>query len=111
MSKPTTGSLRRLRRIGCYLKNHKRLVWNFEMQDEVDTLDIYTDSGWAGCRDTGRSTSVGVVTLGKHTLNYYSRQQKTVALSSAEAELHAMVAASFETLDIMALCRIIGHWR
>ena len=38
----------------------------------------------------------------------YSRQQKTVALSSAEAELHAMVAASSETLGLLALCRDLG---
>ena len=34
MSKLTTGSLRRLRRIGRYLKKHPRLVWKFDMQDE-----------------------------------------------------------------------------
>ena len=64
MSKPTTGSLRRLRRIGCYLKNHKRLVWNFEMQDEVDTLDIYIDSDWAGCRRSRKSSSGGAIMCG-----------------------------------------------
>ena len=31
----------------------------------------------------------------------YSRQQKTVALSSAEAELHAMVAVSVGVLGIV----------
>ena len=48
------------------------------------------------------------MTLGKHTLKSYSRQQKTIALSSAEAELHAMVAASSETLGLIALCRDMG---
>ena len=33
MSTPTTGSLRRLVRIGRYLKNHPRLVWRFPMQN------------------------------------------------------------------------------
>ena len=42
MSKPTTGSLRRLRRIGCYLKGAKRLVWDFKMQDDTDTIDVFT---------------------------------------------------------------------
>ena len=31
MSAPTTGSLRRLRRIGRYLKSHPRLVWTYPM--------------------------------------------------------------------------------
>ena len=36
------------------------------------------------------------------------RQQKTVALSSAEAELHAMVAASAEALGIVSLMKDMG---
>ena len=32
MSKPTTGSLRRLRRIGRYLKKYPMLVWRYHMQ-------------------------------------------------------------------------------
>ena len=43
-----------------------------------------------------------------NTLKPYSRQQKTIALSSAEAELHAMVAASSETIGLQALCRDMG---
>ena len=34
MSAPTTGSLRRLRRIGRYLKLHPRLMWKYELQRE-----------------------------------------------------------------------------
>ena len=46
--------------------------------------------------------------MGSHVLKTYSRQQKTVALSSAEAELHAMVAASAEALGIVALLSDMG---
>ena len=38
----------------------------------------------------------------------YSRQQKVIALSSAEAELYAMVAASAETLAIIAYAADLG---
>ena len=38
----------------------------------------------------------------------YSRQQKVIALSSAEAELYAMVAASAETLAIIAYASDLG---
>ena len=48
------------------------------------------------------------MTIGSHLIKSYSRQQKTVALSSAEAELHAMVAASAETIGVVALCRDMG---
>ena len=34
MSKPTMGSLRKLRHIGRFLKRHPRLVWHFDQQPE-----------------------------------------------------------------------------
>ena len=46
--------------------------------------------------------------MGKHVIKAYSKQQKTVAMSSAEAELHAMVAASAETLGVVALGKDLG---
>ena len=46
--------------------------------------------------------------LGTHVIKTYSRQQKTVALSSAEAELHAMVAASAELLGVIGMCGDLG---
>ena len=61
-----------------------------------------TDSDWAGCICTARSTSGGVVTIGEHAIKTYCRQQKAIALSSAEAELYAMVAASAEALAVQA---------
>ena len=69
---------------------------------------LQTNPCAASCKLTGRSTSGGIVTVGSHVLKTDSRQQKTVALSSAEAELHAMVAASAEALGIVALMKDMG---
>ena len=46
--------------------------------------------------------------MGEHVLKAYCRQQKVVALSSAEAELYAMVAASAETLAMAAYAKALG---
>jgi hypothetical protein len=46
--------------------------------------------------------------MGSHVIKTYSRQQKVIALSSAEAELYAMVAASAETLAIIAYAADLG---
>ena len=108
MSAPKQRDWKALMRIGRYMLGKPRLIMKFEWQAQVNTVSTYSDSDWAGCRKTGRSTSGGVVTMGKHTLKSYSRQQKTIALSSAEAELHAMVAASSETIGLRALCRDMG---
>ena len=45
------------------------------------------------------------MTLGDHVIKTYSRQQNVVALSSAEAELYAMVAASAENLALAAYAK------
>ena len=44
----------------------------------------------------------------RHLVKSYSKEQRTVALSSAEAELHAMVAASSEAIGLIGLCRDMG---
>ena len=50
---------------------------------------------------TAKSTSGGIIAISMHAI-------KTVALSSAEAELHAMVAASAEVLGGIGLCEDLG---
>ena len=71
-------------------------------------MSTFTDSDWAGCHKSARSTSGGVVCLGEHVVKTYCKQQKVVALSSAEAELYAMVAASAETLAVQSYAADLG---
>ena len=46
--------------------------------------------------------------MGEHVLKTYCKFQKVIALSSAEAELYAMVAASAEVLAIAAYAKDLG---
>jgi len=108
MSAPRTSHLNGLTKIGKYLVGRPRLIVHFKWQETPSMITGYTDSDWAGCVATARSTSGGIVCLGSHVIKTYSRQQKTIALSSAEAELHAMVANSAEVLGIIGLCRDLG---
>jgi hypothetical protein len=109
MSKPMRRDFEKLKRIGRYLLGRPRLVSLFKWSSSIDSITAFTDSDWAGCKATSKSTSGGIVTNGSHVLKSYSKQQRTVALSSAEAELHAMVAASAEILGIIGLLRDMGH--
>ena len=44
MSCPTSGSLRRLERIGKYLVGKPRLIWHFELQGPVGYVDAFADA-------------------------------------------------------------------
>ena len=108
MSAPRESHMKRIKKLGKYLKGRPRLISVFKWQELPELLTTFTDSDWAGCQKSARSTSGGVVCLGEHTIKTYSKQQKVVALSSAEAELYAMVAATAESMAVQAYAMDLG---
>ena len=74
----------------------------------VDSIDIYVDTDWAGCARTRKSTSGGVVMLGKHTIKHWSSTQPSVTLSSGEAEFYGVVRGSGQGLGYQALLKDLG---
>ena len=105
MARPARGHLKRLRRLARYLITVPRVVWHFAPQCPVSIVTAYSDSDWAGCRRTARSTSGGVLMRGSHCLRTYSVTQKFVTLSSGEAELMALVKATSEAIGMTQLAQ------
>ena len=97
-----------VREIGRYLMFRPRLVTSFCWQTFPTSISGYTDSDWAGCPATRKSTSGATIMLGGHLLKSYSRMQKVIALSSAEAETYGVVACSAETLGLQSCARDLG---
>ena len=93
MSCPTRNSWASLKRLARYLVSHVEAIFKFPWQDEGQSLVVFSDSDWAGCRRTRKSTSGGAVMLGEHCLKTWSSTQGPTALSSAEAEYYSMVEA------------------
>ena len=108
MARPRAGDWATLKRIGRYLLGKPRLVVKFDWQQVPKHVDCFTDSDWAGCKTTCRSTSGGVLQLGGHCLKTWSSSQATVALSSAEAELYALTKGSAQALGAMSLLQDFG---
>ena len=98
MSKPVAGDWEKLVRLGRYLRGSPRCVWEYRWQEAPDAAKGYSDSDWAGDRETGKSTSGGLVMLGSHLIKSWSRTQDSVTLSSAEAELVALGKLAMEVL-------------
>ena len=107
MAKPTNVALAAIKRLGRYLKDHPRLVFKFDRQ-EADVINVYSDTDWAGCTRTRKSTSGGCMMVGSHVLKTWSSTQVSLALSSGEAEYYGVVRASGIGLGQQALFRDAG---
>ena len=107
MSAPTELSLAALKRLGRYLLGRPRLVFRYPFQS-ASHVDCYSDTDWAGCPKTRKSTSGGVIMLGEHILKTYSSTQPTVSLSSGEAEFYGVVRAAGAALGQQSLFADLG---
>ena len=68
MAAPTRGDYRRMKKVVRYILGRKEVIWRFEWQAEDPRWRIYTDSDWAGCLRTRKSSSGGVLMIGKHCI-------------------------------------------
>ena len=87
MARPRTDDWQLLKRLARYLIKAPRAVSMFTWQHPQDTVDVFVDADWAGCKRSARSTSGGAIMMGWHTIKTWSSTQATVALSSGESEL------------------------
>ena len=67
------------------------------------TVTAYTDSDWAGDKESRMSTSGGLLMLGKHLIKSWSSTQKVIALSSGEAELYALLKGATQAKGLMSM--------
>ena len=72
-------------------------------------LDAYSDSDWAGDRQTRKSTSGGMICIAGAMIKSWSKNQSVVARSSGEAEFYALNRAITEALGIRALAKDLGY--
>ncbi|MDA8583905.1 hypothetical protein N9L68_06710 [bacterium] len=69
MAKPTKAHWHKLKRLGRYLVDNGRTVFKYAQQGHESEVTGHTDSDWAGCRVTGKSTSGVALMIGSHFLN------------------------------------------
>lgn len=107
MSSPTELGLQVLKRLARYLVGKPRLVWQYRWQN-TEYFDVYSDTDWAGCPTSRRSTSGGCVMLGSHLIKCWSSTQPGVALSSGEAEVVGVTRAAAIALGFRSLLADFG---
>ena len=110
MSDPRVSGEARIKRIASYLVKYPKLVWKYDRgKTDEHVIDVFSDSDWAACRRSRRSTRGGVIVVDGGTVKHRSSTQATIALSVGEAEYYALVKAAAEGLAMVALGRDLGY--
>ena len=74
-------------------------LYSVDVKDAfLHLLEVFSDSDWAGRKDTRRSTSSGTIFLDGQCIYSFSRNQKSVSLSSGEAEYYAGASAASDSI-------------
>ncbi|CAK0818994.1 unnamed protein product [Prorocentrum cordatum] len=109
MQAPTVGGWEALKRMGRYLLGAPRLVATYARQPPPRKLSIFTDSDFAGCTRTRKSTSAMSVLFGSHWIKSSSTTQQVQSLATRGAEFHALVEGASAGLDFRVLLEDYGY--
>ena len=95
---PTETHMKAVDDIYAYLKDTSNLGLHFRKNCADQELHAYVDADWAGCPNTRRSTTGYVIKLAGSPISWSSRRQRTVAMSTCEAEYVAGYKATQEII-------------
>ena len=108
MSEPTAWDEGQLKRAVRYLIGKPRVAQQFRQQPRQSKLTVFTDSDFAGCLKTRKSTSCSMVFYGAHLLRSTVTTQGIVSLSSGEAEIYSAVKGASVGIGCQNLMRDMG---
>ena len=106
MENPTSDHLSAAKRVLRYVKGTLNFSLRYSKHKSYDALCGYSDSDFASDMDDRKSTSGYVFFMGSSIICWRSMKQKTVALSSCEAEY---IAATTATCQGIWLNRLINE--
>lgn len=92
-----------------YVKKTLDVGLIFRDDEQAPVLEAYSDADWANDLIDRRSVTGCILKLYGCTVSWITRKQKTVSLSSTEAELSALCTAAYHTLWMIRLPRDLGH--
>ena len=98
----------RLKRLAKYIDAYPVADTMYYWGMQIDRIIGYSDSDWAGDPRTRKSTSGGCLIMNGSVVKSWSRTQRTIALSSGEAELYAAIKVAQEILGIQSLAKDLG---
>src|SRR5258705_4127210 len=111
LTKPTKNHFGAIKHVFRYLKGTRniKLSFPYSQQQNALILEGFTDSDFAGCPDTRRSTSGYIFKLANCAISWRSRKQKSVATSTPEAEYMALAFAVKHYLWLLRRLQEFGY--
>lgn len=95
MHSPTMTDFGLLKRILRYIRGTAQYGLHL-LKHQSLSLSAFSDSDWAGCHDTRRSTTGFCALLGSNVVSWCTKRQPTVSRSSTEAEYRALAQTACE---------------
>lgn len=85
-----------------------RVVNKFSYQKNSKIIDVWSDADHAGCVETRKSTTGGVIMLGNHILKHWSSTQTIISLSLGEVEYYGCMRAGAHALGFRSMMNDSG---
>ena len=95
------GALKRVLKY-LYTTRARPLIIRQELSDRALPVQVWSDADYASCKNTRRSVSGHLITIGNSPVAWGSKRQHTVALSSCESEYMAMTDAAKSALYVVS---------
>jgi hypothetical protein len=99
---PCNHHMNAAKRVFRYLRGTSEacLIFGSRPTNNTKLVDVsaYSDANWGSDSQTGKSVSGGLIRFNGDIINWYSKQQKSVAQSSAESEYMALAESVKEVL-------------
>ena len=105
MAQPREGVRQCVKRAIRYLRKFPRCILEVGSSESFGSLEVWTDSDWAGDSASRKSCSGGSLQLNGTTVQHWSKLQSNVALSSGEAELNSAVKGVSEAIGLQELIK------
>jgi hypothetical protein len=115
VNKPSRHHMNTAKRVLRYLQGTPDLCMVFgqtpiKNSPGTPAIEVYSDSDWAGDKNDSKSTSGCLVRFNRDVMNWYSKKQRAVALSSTESEYIALSEAVKEALWYRSWVReVLGY--